>query len=124
MILGWAMVALTVTLTVLGQVIVKWQVSKAGVPGPSFYETVLWIVNTALSPWLLLVAILVVTAGGAWFVAMSRLPLSHSYPVLGISFPLVLIASVVLLGERVSLLHLTGTALIFAGVAMLGLAAR
>lgn len=124
MLLGWFMVTLTIILTVAGQIIVKWQVAKAGVPAANLREIVSWVIQTAMNPWLLLVAAMVVTAGGAWFVAMSRLPLSHTYPILGISFPLVLIGSVAMLGERVSPLHLVGTALVFAGIVVLGLAAR
>lgn len=124
MLLGWGMVVLTIILTVAGQIIVKWQVAKAGVPAAGLREVVIWVIQTALNPWLLLVGCMVVMAGGAWFVAMSRLPLSHTYPVMGMSFPLVLMGSVVLLGETISPLHVAGTALVFAGVVVLGLAAR
>lgn len=124
MLLGWIMVVLTIILTVAGQIIVKWQVSKAGVPASELGEIIPWLIKMALNPWLILVLIMVVMAGSAWFVAMSRLPLSHTYPILGISFPLVLLGSIALLGESVSPLHLIGTALVFAGVVVLGLASR
>jgi len=124
MLLGWTMVTLTILFTVAGQILVKWQIAKAGAPAASLKGIVVWVFQTAMNPWFLLVGVLVVLAGGAWFVAMSRLPLSHTYPMMGISFPLVAIASVALLGEHITPLHVVGTALVFAGVVVLGLAAR
>jgi len=124
MLLGWTMVTLTIIFTVAGQIIVKWQIAKAGAPVASLKGIVVWVLHTAMNPWFLMVGVLVVLAGGAWFVAMSRLPLGHTYPMMGISFPLVVIGSVVLLGEHITPMHVVGTALVFAGVVVLGLAPR
>lgn len=123
MLLGWSMVATTILLTVLGQIIVKWQVAKVTPPVAETGALIRWVFGMALNPWLMLVAAMVFTAGGAWFVAMSRLPLSHTYPVLGTTFPLVLLGSTMLLGERISGLQVTGTVLVVAGVVVLGYSA-
>lgn len=124
MFFGWTMVTLTIILTVAGQIIVKWQVAKAGVPAANLREIGPWLIQIVMDPWLLLVAVMVISAGAAWFVAMSRLPLSHTYPILGISFPLVVAGSVFILGEQISPLHIVGTTLVFAGIVVLGLASR
>ncbi|EKV26035.1 hypothetical protein C882_3322 [Caenispirillum salinarum AK4] len=123
MLLGWFMVAMTIILTVFGQIIVKWQIAKAAPPAAKTWELITWVFQMALNPWLILVFVMVFTAGGAWFVAMSRLPLSHTYPVMGLTFPLVVIGSALLLGERVSLTQAAGTALVVTGVVVLGYAA-
>ena len=120
MALGWTMVLVTITLTVLGQLIVKWQITRVEPPAAELREVVPWVLGLAINPWLILVAAMVFTAGGAWFVAMSRLPLSHTYPMMGATFPLVLIGSTLFLGERMSTLQISGSALIMIGVVILG----
>ena len=120
MAFGWTMVSVTIMLTALGQLIVKWQIAKVEPPAAALREVVPWVFWMAINPWLILVAVMVFTAGGAWFVAMSRLPLSHIYPMMGATFPLVLIGSTLLLGERMSTLQISGSALIMIGVVILG----
>ncbi|MCK1313386.1 hypothetical protein [Bradyrhizobium sp. 23] len=123
MLLGWTMVTVTILLTVIGQIIVKWQIAKVQPPAAQLPELVFWVFRMAINPWLVLVAVLVFTAGGAWFVAMSRLPLNQTYPILGATFPLVVIGSTMFLNERMSVLQLAGTFLVMAGVAVLGYSA-
>lgn len=121
MTLAWAMVALTITLTVLGQLIVKWQVTQVDPPIPTASGLVSWAASMCFKPPIILVFAMAAMAAMAWFVAMSRLPLSHTYPVLGLTFPLVLLGATMMLGESVSPLQIAGTAFVVLGTVLLGL---
>lgn len=55
----------------------------------------------------------------AWLWVLSRAQLSYAYPVLALSFPMVVGLSAVLFGESVSLTRWVGTGLILVGVAYL-----
>ena len=122
MLFGWLMVVLTVTFTVFGQIIVKWQIAMVEPPQGSVADFLLWGLRLFFNPWIMFMFVLAIGAATAWFFAMSRLPLSQAYPFVGLTFPLVVMASALLLGEQVSLLHVAGTGLIVLGVALVGYA--
>lgn len=51
-----------------------------------------------------------------WIYVLSRLPLSVAYPMVGLSFVMVLLLSVLVLGETVRLVQLSGCGLILLGI--------
>lgn len=59
-----------------------------------------------------------------WLGVISRAPLSLAYPILALSYFVVVVESALILGEQVSLVHLIGVAIIFAGVVVVGLSER
>lgn len=58
----------------------------------------------------------------AWVLALQRLPLTVAYPMMTLTYATVPVAGLVLLRERMSRRQLAGAGLIFAGVALVGLA--
>lgn len=56
-----------------------------------------------------------------WLITLSRLPLSTAYPVVSLSYVLILLFSVVVLGERPSLTVWIGGLLIMGGIALIGI---
>jgi multidrug transporter EmrE-like cation transporter len=54
-----------------------------------------------------------------WLWVLSRAQLSYAYPVLSLSFPIVVALSAVLFGETISLLKWAGVAVIVLGVSLL-----
>lgn len=58
----------------------------------------------------------------AWVLVLQRLPLSVAYPLMTLSYATVPLAGLLLLRERMSRRQLAGAGLIFAGVALVGLA--
>jgi undecaprenyl phosphate-alpha-L-ara4N flippase subunit ArnE len=58
----------------------------------------------------------------AWVLVLQRLPLSVAYPMMTLSYATVPMAGLFLLKERMSRRKLAGAGLIFAGVALVGLA--
>ena len=59
-----------------------------------------------------------------WLAALSRLPLSTAYPVVSLSYVLILFFSVTVLGERSSLTVWTGALFVMTGVALIGIGQR
>lgn len=59
-----------------------------------------------------------------WLAALSRLPLSTAYPVVSMSYVLILFFSYAVLGERPSLVVWTGALLVMGGVALIGIGQR
>jgi undecaprenyl phosphate-alpha-L-ara4N flippase subunit ArnE len=55
----------------------------------------------------------------SWLWTLSRTPLSYAYPILALSFPIVVGLSTVFFAESISPVHWTGVAVIVLGVAML-----
>jgi drug/metabolite transporter (DMT)-like permease len=53
--------------------------------------------------------------------AMTRLPISIAYPMMSLTYPLVIVVSWLLLGETLSLWRVVGVAFILAGIALLGI---
>jgi undecaprenyl phosphate-alpha-L-ara4N flippase subunit ArnE len=54
-----------------------------------------------------------------WLWVLARAPLSYAYPILALTFPLVVALSAVLFGESISLLRWLGVGLILCGVSLL-----
>jgi multidrug transporter EmrE-like cation transporter len=55
----------------------------------------------------------------SWLWVLSRFQLSYAYPLLALSFPIVVAFSVILFTESVSLLRWLGVIVIFIGVSLL-----
>ncbi|MBW3577057.1 MAG: EamA family transporter [Actinobacteria bacterium] len=59
-----------------------------------------------------------------WLVTLSRLPLSVAYPIVSLSYLLILAFSVIVLGERPALTVWIGALLIMVGIALIGVGQR
>lgn len=59
-----------------------------------------------------------------WLVTLSRVPLSTAYPMVSLTYVLIVAWSALVLGERPSLLTWGGTALIVGGISLVGLGLR
>ena len=106
----------SVLFTVYGQLIVKWQVAKAGAFPSGTSERVAFLVGLVFNPW-----ILSGVAGGflallCWMAAMTKFELSYAYPFMSLAFVLVLVLSAVLFHERLTTPKLVGVALIIIGI--------
>ncbi len=59
-----------------------------------------------------------------WIYLLQRVPLSEAYPFAALAFVLVPLGAAALFGERLSSAHFVGSALIVAGICVIGLAQR
>ncbi|HEY0631823.1 MAG TPA: EamA family transporter [Thermoleophilaceae bacterium] len=114
--IGYAYVATTVTLTVIGQLIIKWQVGKLGAFGGSGSDRLRFIGDMLTNPWVLLSLASAFVAALAWMAALSHLNLSRAYPFMSASFILVLALSAVFFAEHIGLPQVLGALLIVGGL--------
>lgn len=59
-----------------------------------------------------------------WLVTLSRVPLSTAYPVVSLSYVLILLFSTIILGERPTPVVWTGAILIMVGISLIGIGHR
>jgi len=113
---AYAMVLLTVLLTAYGQFAVKWQVLRAGPVPEALPDKLAYVMGLLLNPWILSSFLAAVLASVSWMLAMSRLELSHAYPITALTFVLVAIGSRALFEEPLSIYKVVGLILIIAGI--------
>jgi drug/metabolite transporter (DMT)-like permease len=106
----------TVAFGLYGQLVLKWQLSMLGPAPDAAGELVPYLLRAFLNPWV------VSSIGSAflgmvtWVAALSRVPLSHAYPFVSLSFPLVLFSSWLVFGEPLTAVKVAGVLLIMVGL--------
>lgn len=109
-----------IVLTVCGQLILKWQVTKAGAFPQSFPERALFLLRLVLNPWIIGGLFAAFLAFLCWMAALAKFELSYAYPFMSLAFALVLLSSALLFDETVSLAKMFGILLIMTGVIIAG----
>lgn len=117
---AYAFVLVCIVFTVLGQLLIKWQAMDAGSFPASWSARAGFFFNLMLNPWIMVGLASAVIAACAWILAMTKLPISVAYPMMSLTYPLVIGLSWILLGETLSLWRVVGAAFILAGVTLLG----
>jgi multidrug transporter EmrE-like cation transporter len=114
--MSYLYVAGTILLTSYGQLIIKWQVAAAGpFPGTTLGKLE-FLARLLLNPWIVSALLAAFAAVILWMAAMTRLDLSHAYPFMSLAFVLVVLGSAWFFHEPLTLLKVTGLALICAGI--------
>ena len=104
---------------VLSQLIMRWQAAKAGQLPDSLYEKLIFVLHLLINPWVLCAMVATFMSGVFWLIAMTKFELSYAYPWASLNFVLVLLFSVLFLGECFSGVKLLGTALVILGLLVL-----
>jgi Membrane transporters of cations and cationic drugs len=116
--MSYVFIALTVLLTVYGQIVLKWQVGLN--PGATIENlNIRALATLLLNPWVVSAFAAAFGASLFWMAAIGRMPLSKAYPFTALSFPLVAVISVFAFREGMDWHKIAGTALIIAGVIVL-----
>lgn len=116
--MAYLFVAMTILLTVYGQLVLKWQVGLY----PHLVSAPFSVANITtllLKPWVISGFVAAFGASICWMAAISKLPLSRAYPFMSINFVLVAIVAAWLFHENLDAHKLTGTFIIVAGVIVL-----
>jgi multidrug transporter EmrE-like cation transporter len=113
---AYALVFLTVLLTVYGQFAIKWQVLSAQALPATSGGKLAYMAQLLTSPLIISAIAAAFLASLCWMLAMTRLQLSHAYPMTALTFVLVVIGSSIFFDEPISTLKLCGLALIIAGI--------
>jgi uncharacterized membrane protein len=114
--MGYAYMLVTVLMTTYGNLVFKWRVDEAGAMPAGTSERISWFAKLLSSPWILTSFAAGGLAALAYLLALQRLELSRAYPVMSLSFVLVLAFSAWLFGESVTLPKVLGILLILTGL--------
>jgi multidrug transporter EmrE-like cation transporter len=115
--MAWVYVATTVVLTVYTQLIIKWQVLRHGALPASLRGKFDFFASLLLNPWVVSVIAAALVAALSWMAAMSRLPLSRSYPFLvGLTFVFVVFLGAAIFNEAITVPKVAGAILIVLGL--------
>lgn len=115
---GYLYIAMTVLLTVYGQLIIKWRVNLAGVAPDAPGEKALFLFRLIFTPWVMSGLAAAFLASVFWLATLTRFPLSYAYPFIAFTFVLVVGGGGLLFGEAVRMPTIIGLALIVAGIAV------
>ena len=121
----WLSLVLSVVLATVGQLLLQAGMDATGATVALQPRALLELVRTILGSWRLVLGFVAFASSSLfWLTALSRVPLSVAYPVVSLSYVLILAASYLLLGERPSLVTWGGALLVMAGVALIGIGQR
>lgn len=115
-ITGYVYVLGSVLCTVFGQIVVKWQVAKAGALPATISEKIPFLLKLVLNPWIISGMVAGFFALICWLAAMTKFELSYAYPFMSLAFVFVLILSAILFHEAVTLPKVFGVLLVMAGI--------
>ena len=120
---SFGLICIAITLGGFGQVFLKKGLGTMGIAaGHGLFHTVVSIAAAMLTPMVALGLGLYVFSTFFWLTTISRVRLSVAYPLISLSYPLVVVLSATMLGEHVRWVYaIAGLAFISAGVSFIGL---
>ena len=115
--MAYVFIALTIFLTVYGQLVLKWQVElHPHLLSPISARS---LVGLMLNPWVISAFMAAFAASLCWMCAISRLPISRAYPYMAINFLLVALLASWIFREHLDGYRIAGTMIIMVGVFVL-----
>lgn len=114
--LGHFFIALTLALTVFGQLVLKWQMGRAGAMPDAASGKLMFLLQQFANPWILCGFVSAFLASLAWMAAMTRFELGYAYPFMSLAFVIVMAFGVLFLGEPLNVAKVAGTLLVMAGL--------
>jgi multidrug transporter EmrE-like cation transporter len=117
--MSWLYVLATITLTTIGQLLIKWQLGRSG-PLPSEPVPMLFFLFRQLfSVPVILGFAAAFVAALSWMAALTKFQLNLIYPFMSLCFPLTMVLSVYFLGEELSWPKIVGVVVILIGLFIL-----
>lgn len=114
--MSYLYIAITVLLTVYGQIVIKWQAALAGAMPAGGGDKLLFLLRLVLNPWVASGLFAAFLASLTWMAAMTKLPLSHAYPFMSLAFVLVMFLSAFIFHEPLTWPKVLGMACIAIGI--------
>lgn len=114
--IGYLYIFGTILFTVYGQLILKWRISHFGALPDTLQDKLYFLVKLLLDPFLLSGFASTLIAAVCWIAAMTKFDISYAYPFMSLAFVLVLVLSVWLFKEPLTLSKLIGMAFIVTGI--------
>lgn len=116
--MSYFFIAMTIALTVYGQLMLKWRVELFMAT-----ETAPYSVNQGISllltPWVISAFAAAFGASLFWMAAISRMPISKAYPFMALNFVFVVALAAIIFNESLNQYKVAGTAIIILGVLVL-----
>jgi multidrug transporter EmrE-like cation transporter len=109
------LILLPIVLLTTVQLLLKWQAATHGSDRSSLWA---YLVGLGTSVWMWCALTLAGVSFITWMLVLKRVPLSSAYPLVSLTFPLVVIGSMVIFGEKVNVPQLVGLGLIVLGVSI------
>lgn len=104
-----------------GQLLLKAGMTEVGAVVGVGLDGVLPLIGRVVSTWQVVLGLLMFGLSATfWLVTLSRVPLSVAYPVVSLSYVLILLFSVVVLDERPRPTVWIGALLIVSGISLIG----
>lgn len=118
----FCILCVAITLGAFGQVFLKMGLGSEGIASShGLVETVIHVAEAMLRPKILLGISLYVLSTFFWLTAVSRVRLSVAYPMISMSYPLVVVLSAIILHEQVRWPYaVVGLFFITTGVSFIG----
>ena len=113
---GHVYILLTLLFTVYGQLVLKWQMGAAGHLPDGASDKLVFLLRQFLNPWIMSGFASAFLASLAWMAAMTRFDLNYAYPFMSLAFIIVMVLTVVLFNEQLSLQRVAGTLLVVVGL--------
>lgn len=114
--MGYVYIALTLIFTVYGQLVIKWQIAKAGYFPAALLGKCFFLLRQFANPWILSGFGAAFLAALCWMAAMTRFDLSRAYPFMSLAFVLVMAFSILFLNEHLTLNKAIGTGMVILGL--------
>ncbi len=114
--IGYFYIFATIFFTVYGQLVLKWRVGLYGPLPAAIDEKIVFLTRLLVDPFLLSGLVSAFVASIFWLAAMTRFEISYAYPFMSLAFVLVLMFSVVLFNESLTVHKIAGLLLIITGI--------
>ncbi|GAC1437873.1 MAG: 4-amino-4-deoxy-L-arabinose-phosphoundecaprenol flippase subunit ArnF [Solirubrobacteraceae bacterium] len=115
---GYGFVLATILLTSYGQIVFKWRLEHTGDWPAGAWGKVELMVRFLVNPWIVSVGLAVAAAAICWAATLNYFELSHAYPLMSLTYVLVVLLAGVFFSEAVTTLKVLGVALVCLGVAV------
>jgi len=105
-----------IAFTVYGQLVLKWRLSHKGALPAEFAGKLVFLFRAFIDPYVLSGFASAFIASFFWMAAVSKFEISVAYPFMSLAFVLVLLFSVLLFQEPITIGKVVGMGLICAGI--------
>lgn len=109
-------VCLTILLTVFGQFAIKWVALEKSGSMEDMESGLAYVLRMLTNPWVISALAAAFLASVSWMLAMTRLPLSHAFPLTALNFVFVVIGSCIVFGEPLTTQKTIGLILLVLGI--------
>ncbi len=119
MSVSYCLALLAILIASVGQILLKYGITQYQNTVGEVHIQLKTIVQLSLSPFVLSGLALYFFSAFVWILTLSRFQLSEAYPLLGLSYVIILVISHFFLGEPITTTKICGTALVILGIMLI-----